>query len=152
MPDTEPKAAGEMTYAVTVTQQDEAHATAATRGHELTLNVRKGDGRAGFNAAETLLAALGACILTNVNAIGSRMRLPVQGAEVRFHAVRSDDPAALTDITYELILDSPAAPEKLNELYRLALKWGMVMNTLTSGLTPRGSLTIRNNGQEKHDE
>ena len=143
---------GGMSYAVTVSRQDEHHAVATTREHELTLNVRKGDGRPGFNAAETLLAALGACILTNVNAIGAKMRISVEDAEVRFRATRRDEPPALTHITYELMLDSPAPPEKLEELYRLAAKWGTVMNTLTAGLTPEGSLTIRNNGRESHDK
>lgn len=141
-----------MTYAVSVTQQDEGQATATTRDHELTLNVRKGDGRAGFNAAETLLAALGACILTNVNAIAAKMRLPLEDAEVHFQAARRDEPPALTHITYELILDSPAPPEKLEELYRLAVKWGTVMNTLTAGLTPQGSLTIRESERVRDDE
>jgi uncharacterized OsmC-like protein len=62
-------------YAVTVTRQDERQAIAATRGHELALNIKKGDESAGFNAAATLLAALGACVLTNVNAIAAKMHL-----------------------------------------------------------------------------
>ena len=66
-----------MNYQVNVTIQDESHALAETRGHRLTLNVKKGAGEAGFNAAETLLAALGACMLTNVNAISEKMRLKV---------------------------------------------------------------------------
>ena len=147
----DPASAG-MTYAVSVTRQDEGRATATTRDHQLTLNVRKGDGRPGFNAAETLLAALGACILTNVNAITAKMRLPLEDAQVRFEAARRDEPPALTHITYELILDSPAPPEKLEELYRLAVKWGTVMNTLTGGLTPQGSLTIRDSGQVRENE
>jgi len=51
-----------MNYHVTATIQDESHALIEARGHRLTLNVKKGAGEAGFNAAETLLAALGACI------------------------------------------------------------------------------------------
>ena len=54
-------------YQVVVERQDEAHALAETRGHRLTLNVKKGAGEAGFNAAETPLADVGACFFTNVN-------------------------------------------------------------------------------------
>jgi hypothetical protein len=46
-------------YRVVVSDQGSGYAQAATRGHEITLNVKKGSGDAGFNAAETLLAALG---------------------------------------------------------------------------------------------
>ena len=131
-----------MTYEVIVTRQDEARAIATTRGHELALNVKKGDGTTGFNAAETLLAALGACVLTNINTIARKMRLHINDAQMRFTAVRQDEPPVLTHIGYELILDSPEPPEKLEELYRLAVKWGTVTSTLMQGLTPEGQLTI----------
>jgi uncharacterized OsmC-like protein len=146
MPD-KPANAG-MSYAVTVTQQDERHAIAAARGHELTLNIKKGDGSAGFNAAETLLAALGACMLTNVNALATKMRLQLNDAQMRFTAVRQDEPPILTEIRYELVLDSPEPPEKLEELYRLSVKWGTVTSTLMQGLTPTGQLTIKQPQQE----
>ncbi|HOT91912.1 MAG TPA: OsmC family protein [Anaerolineae bacterium] len=133
-----------MNYHVAVTRQDEARALAETRGHELTLNVKKGSGEAGFNAAETLLAALGACILTNVNAIGAKMRLRIDAARIEFEAERRDEPPALTDIRYRLILDSPEPREKLEELHALCLKWGTVTNTVINGVTPQGELVIEN--------
>ena len=133
-----------MNYHVAVTRQDEARALAETRGHQLTLNVKKGSGEAGFNAAETLLAALGACILTNVNAIGAKMRLRIDAARIEFEAERRDEPPALTDIRYRLILDSPEPREKLEELHALCLKWGTVTNTVINGVTPQGELVIEN--------
>lgn len=141
MPD-KPANAG-MSYAVTVTRQDERQAVAAARGHELTLNIKKGDGSAGFNAAETLLAALGACMLTNINALAAKMRLQLNDAQMQFTAVRQDEPPILTEIKYELLLDSPEPPEKLEELYRLSVKWGTVTSTLMQGHTPQGKLTIK---------
>lgn len=141
-----------MSYAVTVTRQDERHAKAIARGHELALNIKKGDGLAGFNAAETLLAALGTCLLTNINAIAAKMRLQIDDVQVFFTAVRQDEPPMLTEIRYELVLDSPEPPEKLTELYRLAVKWGTVTSTLVQGLTPTGHLTITQTQQEvTHD-
>jgi uncharacterized OsmC-like protein len=127
---------------VTVTIQDKSHALAETRGHELTLNVKKGAGEAGFNAAETLLAALGACILTNVNAIGGKMHLKIDQARMEFEADRLDEPPALTEIRYKLFLKSPEPPEKLAELHDLCVKWGTVTNTVINGLVPKGELVI----------
>jgi uncharacterized OsmC-like protein len=129
-------------YRVIVTRQDESHALAEARGHRLTLNVKKGAGEAGFNAAETLLAALGACILTNVNAIGEKMHLQIDETRMEFDATRRDEPPALTEIRYKLILKSPEPPEKLAELHYLCVKWGTVTNTLINGLTPQGELVI----------
>ena len=131
-----------MNYHVNITIQDDSHALAKTRGHRLPLNVKKGAGEAGFNAAETLLAALGACMLTNVNAIGEKMHLKVESARIEFDADRRDEPPALTDIRYKLILKSSEPSEKLQELADLCFKWGTVTNTLINGLTPLGELVI----------
>lgn len=131
-----------LTYHVTATRVDDSHARITARGHELTLNVKKGSGEAGFNAAETLLAALGACLLTNVNAIGAKMRLRIDEARIEFDAARRDEPPALTEIRYRLILKSPEPAEKLQELADLCFKWGTVTNTLINGLVPQGTLVI----------
>lgn len=131
-----------MNYHVTVTIQDDSHALAEARGHKLTLNVKKGAEEAGFNAAETLLAALGACLLTNVTAIGEKMHLKIDDARMEFEAVRRDEPPALTEIRYKLILKSPESPEKLAELHDLCVKWGTVTNTVINGLVPKGELVI----------
>ena len=131
-----------MNYHVTATIQDDSHALIETRGHQLTLNGKKGAGEAGFNAAETLLAALGACMLTNVNAIGEKMHLKVESARMEFDADRRDEPPALTEIRYKLILKSPEPLEKLQELADLCFKWGTVTNTVINGLVSQGTLVV----------
>lgn len=131
-----------MNYHVVATQVNDTQARVTARGHEFTLNIKKGAGEAGFNAAETLLAALGACLLTNVNAIGEKMRLDIRAARVEFEATRRDEPPAVTEIRYRLILQSPEAPEKLQDLADLCFKWGTVTNTLVNGLVPQGRLVI----------
>jgi uncharacterized OsmC-like protein len=130
------------TYHVTTARVDDSHARITARGHELTLNIKKGAGEAGFNAAETLLAALGTCMLTNVNAISEKMRLQIDEAHIEFDADRSDEPPALTEIRYRLTLKSPEPREKLQELADLCFKWGTVTNTLVNGLVPQGTLVL----------
>ena len=134
------------TYHVTTTRQDDSRALAETRGHELTLNIKKGAGEEGFNAAETLLAALGVCILTNINAIGAKMRLVIRGARIEFDATRQDEPPLLTEIRYRLVLDSPEPRQKLEELHDLCIKWGTVTNTVINGLPPQGTFVVENDG------
>jgi uncharacterized OsmC-like protein len=127
---------------VTITAQDDSHALAEARGHQVVLNIKKGSGEAGFTAAETIMAALGACLLTNVNAIGEKMHLKIDEARIEFDAERRDEPPALTRISYRLILISPEPREKLAELHELCVKWGTVTNTVINGLTPQGELVI----------
>lgn len=134
--------AASLTYHVTTTSQDDSHAVAETRGHQITLNVKKGDGTAGFNAAETLLAALGACLLTNVNSLSQKMRLQIDDVRMEITGLRRDEPPGLIQIDYRLILASPEPVEKLEELHALCVKWGTVTNTLIDGLTPNGEVII----------
>ena len=138
-----------LNYRVNVTIQDDSHALAETRGHRIPLNIKKGAGEAGFNAAETLLAALGACIPTNVNAIGEKMRLDIRAAHIEVDAERRDEPPALTRIDYRLILSSPEPEEKLRDLFDLCFKWGTVTNTLLNGVIPNGELVIEREGRER---
>ena len=81
---------------VVVTRKDDFNAVADARDHNVILNVKKGGGEAGFIAAETLMAAVRACMLTNVNAIGNKMRLKIDEAHIEFDAERRDEPPALT--------------------------------------------------------
>ena len=136
------RAAETLHYHVVVKRQDDAHARAQTRGHALTLNIKKGDGAAGLNAAETLLAALGACLLTNVNTFAAKMRLRVDAARIEFDAARREEPPGLTQIDYRLILDSPEAPDKLEKLHQLSVEWGTVSNTLIGGIRPNGAVVV----------
>lgn len=126
-------ATGMRTYRVLVERQDEAHARASSHGHTLTMGVRRGDPTAGFNAAETLLASLGVCLITNVNALAAKMRLRVE-----VEGERRDEPPGITQIRYRLVLDSPEPLEKLEKLHEMAFKWGTVTNTLLDGVVVEG--------------
>ncbi len=131
-----------LAYHVVVIRTDEANARALNQAHELTLNIKKGSSEAGFNAAETLLAALGTCLLTNVNAISQKMHIQIEDARVELDAVRRDEPPALTKIRYRLVLKSPEPHHRMQELADLCFKWGTVTNTLIQGITPQGELVI----------
>lgn len=127
---------------VKVNQQDDSYATAEARGHQINLNIKKGSGEAGFTAAETVLASLGACLLTNINAIGAKMHLEIDEARVEFDAERIDEPPSITKISYTLYLKSPSPREKLDELFKLSRNWGTVTNTIINGIMPQGELVI----------
>ncbi len=141
------RAQASLTYHVTVTRQDDRHALAETRGHQIALNIQKGSGEAGFSAAETLLSALGACLLTNVNAISQKMHLQIDSACMEIDAERRDEPPALTAIRYHLVLDSPEPADKLQELHEICVKWGTVTNTLMDGIVPQGELVLSRKGK-----
>ena len=127
---------------VNLTRQDDSHALAEARGHQVVLNIKRGSAEAGFTAAEMVMASLGACLLTNLNAIGKKMRLKIDETRIEFDAERRDEPPALTRISYHLIRKSSEPPEKLAELHALCVKWGTVMNTVINWPTSQGELVI----------
>jgi uncharacterized OsmC-like protein len=128
------------TYHVTVERQDGVRARASSRGHTLTLGIRRGDPTAGLNATETLMASLGACLITNITSLADRMHLQVDGVRVEIDADRRDEPPGIVQIRYCLLLESSEPPDRLEKLHRLAVKWGTVVNTLLSGLALQGEM------------
>ncbi|MGC8826142.1 MAG: OsmC family protein [Anaerolineae bacterium] len=130
-------------YRVQVRREDEMHAAASTRNHELRLGVRRGDPTAGFNAVETLLAALGTCIITNINSLADKMHLQVDGATVDLAGYRREDPPALVRIDVTITLESPEPEEKLRRLKELAIQYGTVTNTLAAGVGMHFMLMLR---------
>mgnify|MGYP005860338325 CR=1 FL=1 len=118
------------TYHVTVQRLDEAHAEARVRSFRLATGVRRSDPAVGPNAVETLLAALGTCLLTNVNTLMGQMHVDIRDAYVELQGERQDKPPMLTHIACRLVLVSSEPRSRLETLFGLAQKWGTVSNTL----------------------
>ncbi len=129
-------------YLIQVKRIDENTVEAWRDPHQLILNAKKGDNRRGFNAVETLLAAHGTCILTNINDFSKKMRLNLDDATVELQALRTDTPPKVIAINYKLTITSAEPIEKLEELYALSIKWGTVSNTLADALKINGKLII----------
>jgi len=127
-------------YAVTVARNDAASATAHVRKHAFTVSIRRGGGEAGPNAAETLLSALGTCLLTNVQTLAEKMRIALEDARVEIVATRRNVPPGLVEVRYTLHIKSDAPPEKLQRLHEKAVEWGTVTNTLARGVPIEGKV------------
>lgn len=122
------------TYHVTVQRLDDAHAEARVRTFRLATGARRNDPSVGPNAVETLLAALGTCLLTNVNTLMEQMHVDIRDAYVELQGERQDKPPLLTHITCRLVLVSAEPHGRLETLFGLAQKWGTVTNTLARGV------------------
>ena len=133
-------------FHVSVTRVSGLLARAEAHGQTLELAIKGGDPTLGFTAPETLLAAFGACILSNVTRNAAEMGLRIDHAEVTFDGVKHVDPLGIDPLRYRLILYSPEPAEALRALYRRATSDGTATNAILNGLDPAGELTIEPSG------
>jgi len=130
-------------YTVTINRHGDFQSEAEARGHTIILSTKKGEARFGFNAAETLMAALGACLMTNLTSFSEKMRLHVDDIQIVVDAVRFDDPPGIVELSYVLTVESHEPEDKLRQLHELSVKWGTVTNTLLHGVEPKGILQVK---------
>ena len=92
---------------------------------------------------ETLLAALGGCILSNVTRKAAEMGLVIEDAEVVIDAARRSEPLGIDPLRYRLILTSEEPAARLQELYRIATTDGAATNAILNGVTPESELVVQ---------
>jgi len=129
-------------FKVSVKRISQEQAVAETHGQKITLAIQGKDPNLGFTAPETVLAAFGACILSNVTKGAMEMGLQVSDASIEFEAIKRLEPLGYEDLQYTLTLHSPEPPEKLQALYDRATTDGTATRALLEGLKPQGKLSI----------
>lgn len=115
---------------------DGAHAEARLRDFTLAMGARRGDPTVGPNAVETLLAAVGACLLTSLGGVAEASRVELRAARVSVEADRQDRPPLLTAVRYVLRVDADVDDDRLARLIDLAERNGTVLGTLRNGCVP----------------
>ncbi|WP_460275851.1 OsmC family protein [Celeribacter sp. ULVN23_4] len=107
---------------------------------EITLDTDLSGRRDAMNPVELLLSALAACMLKGIERVTPMLKFQIEGAEVRLEATRQDAPPKLTQIRYEIIVDSAETDQRLDLLHRNILKYGTISNTLSGSLELSGTL------------
>lgn len=97
--------------------------------------------------AELLCAALGACLLKNVERYSEILPFRYEVATVTIEAERHDVPPAMTKMHYrlELVTDEPAHRVKL--LHRNIVRFGTITNTLAAAVELTGEVVARHPSQ-----
>ncbi len=127
-------------YKVVIDSLGKERVVARSHGFKIGLGAARGDSSAGFNAAETLLAAFGTCLATNINSISRQMHLRIEGFEIEVEGIRLEGPPRISQIKYSVKFRSPEPEEKLEKLLSLCIKYGTVTNTLVRGLKVLGKM------------
>lgn len=117
---------------------DEAHARSSVRDFYLTLGARRADAQAGFNPVETMLSAVGDCLLTALDFVAQLSHVPINGAAVEVEGERQDKPPMLTQIRYVLRIASQAPHERLERVVELARANSTVFQTVSMAVPITG--------------
>jgi len=105
---------------------------------------------AGFNPVETLLSAMGSCLLTSLQMVAELSRLPIDEAAITLTAIREDRPPRLVAISYQLRIVSPLPPDRVERLWHMAEKNSTVYQTLSQTISVAGTLDYRQSGNDNH--
>ncbi len=121
-------------------QFDAVRAVSTVRDFSLTLGVHRGDSAAGFNAVETLLSAVGACVTTSLGMVAEMSRVQLSEVEVDVAGTRQDRPPILTAVRFVVAVRTDASDEKLLRLLSLAERNSTVVSTLRLAIPVTGKI------------
>jgi uncharacterized OsmC-like protein len=99
------------------------------------------DGRTdAFNPAELLLAAVGACMLKNIERIAPILKFSYRGVHIALHGERQDAPPKMQRIGYRIVVDTEEDDHRLDLLHRNVQQYGTVFNTVSGGTHLEGTI------------
>ncbi len=122
-------------------QPDGIRTTATVRDFSLVLGAHRGDASAGFNAVETLLSAVGACLTSSLAMVAEMSRVPLTDMEIDVSGTRQDKPPTLTAIHFAIRVRAEADEEKLVRLLGLAERNSTVVSTLRTAIPVSGGIS-----------
>jgi uncharacterized OsmC-like protein len=129
-----------LTYDVTLDRVDAHGAQAHCKNADIVVDSAP-DGRAdAFNPAELLLAAVGACMLKNIERVAPILRFPYRGVHIAVHGERQDTPPKMQRISYRIIVDTDEDDHRLALLHRNLQQFGTVYNTVCAGTQLDGTI------------
>lgn len=129
------------TYAVTLDRRDGHVSTARTRTAVLTVESGSGGEGNTFNPAELLLAAVGACMLKNIERVAPILKFRFRGVHVEIRGERRDVPPGFETISYDVRVDTDEDDHRLELLHRNLRQYGTVFNTVAAGTRLSGTLS-----------
>jgi uncharacterized OsmC-like protein len=93
-----------------------------------------------LNPAELLLAALAACMIKSIERVAPMIHFQFRGVQVHLHGIRQDVPPKLSQIDYEIKVETDEVDHRLELLHDNVRKFGTVFNTVAPGTELRGTL------------
>ncbi|UYV36727.1 OsmC family protein [Rhodobacteraceae bacterium D3-12] len=93
-----------------------------------------------FNPAETPLASLAACILKGTERVIPMLHFDLRGIDVAIRGTRQNSPPKMTQVEYEIVVDTDKTGQRLQLLHRNLQKYGIIYNTLAGATKLSGNI------------
>jgi uncharacterized OsmC-like protein len=123
----------------------DAHGSVATaKSAEIALDTDLSGRQDALNPAELLLAAIAACMLKGIERVMPMIRFELRGVEIALHGKRQDSPPKMTEIDYEIVVDTDESDQRLELLHKNIRKYGTISNTIAAAAKLEG--TVRRKG------
>ena len=127
------------TYKVQVARMSPTHVRATVRNFQMELGGKRADLTAGFNPVETLLSAVGACLLTALAFVADLSHVTIGNASMTVEATRQDRPPILVGIQFHLQVETDLEDTRLARIVELAKKNSTVFQTVSLAVPIQGS-------------
>jgi uncharacterized OsmC-like protein len=127
-------------YRVEARRVDAHGSLAHCKDAELRLETDVSGSRDAFNPAEMLLASLAACMIKGIERAAPMLKFDFRGVEVRLHGVRQDAPPRMSDIDYEIVVDTDEDDRRIELLHTNVRKYGTIFNTVSAAASLSGRM------------
>jgi len=117
------------------------------RRHTVVIDSGKEEGGSDLGPAPTemFLAALGACLMTNISRIGQKMRLGLKSVNMEITGTKeyNEHPASFVTLNVNVLIEARTEDrEKLERLVKLAEENCTVSNTVRNAVAPHVMLRL----------
>lgn len=112
---------------------DEKGAELTTKETRLTLDTSIAGRVDALNPVEFLLASQAACFIRGIERLAPTLNFDYSGVEVSLEADRPEDQARISQMRYQIQIDTKESDQRLELLHKNLKKQGTIYNTTSAG-------------------
>lgn len=127
-------------YNVSARRIDAHGSEAQTKQARLVLDTDIAGRMDAFNPAELLLASVAACMIKGIERVSPMIHFQFRNVSVKLHGIRQDAPPMMTEITYEIVVDTDEDDRRLELLHTNVRKYGTISNTVARATRLEGTI------------
>lgn len=119
---------------------DENGSELTTKEAQLTLDTSIAGRVDALNPVELLLAAQAACFIKGIERLAPTLNFDYTGVDVSLEADRPEDQARISQLRYQIRIDTEESDQRIELLHKNLKKQGTIYNTISAGTELIGSV------------